>query len=248
MFWNIANLYRNICLHEVLLSYLLIREYLLPQKTHIWKFSDQKRTRCKFLQWSYIRVYPTPTCLCLTIQVWPQQKQSPILRCTGGKVSVICAVAPKVGPLVLSPKEVCEDIAQTTGDWKGQDYGETVHSEQKPRLSWYVLSLPWSSKPSRNYSGMARSRNTRDSGNNTFDEIVNITRQMQHQSLAREFSRTIRDPGDCQICGLQCWWLLPTCRHQWYHQCYGRIPSYLITAKENILVKDHLTIPPKSHM
>lgn len=37
-----------------------------------------------------------------------------------------------------------------------------------------------------------------DSGNNTFDEIVSITWQMQHRSLARELSRNIREPRNCQ--------------------------------------------------
>lgn len=34
----------------------------------------------------------------------------------------------------------------------------------------------------------------------TFDEIVNIVQQVPHQSLAREFSGTIRGPGDCPVC------------------------------------------------
>src|SRR3978361_807240 len=39
------------------------------------------------------------------------------LRATGGEVGATSALAPKIGPLGLSPKKVGEDIAKATGDW-----------------------------------------------------------------------------------------------------------------------------------
>ncbi|MGH0158483.1 UNVERIFIED_CONTAM: hypothetical protein FKN15_058125 [Acipenser sinensis] len=41
------------------------------------------------------------------------------MRCTGGEVGATSALAPKIGPLGLSPKKVGDDIAKATGDWKG---------------------------------------------------------------------------------------------------------------------------------
>ncbi|CAD7687396.1 unnamed protein product [Nyctereutes procyonoides] len=41
------------------------------------------------------------------------------LRCTSGEVGAMSALAPKIGPLGLSPKKVGDDIAKATGDWKG---------------------------------------------------------------------------------------------------------------------------------
>lgn len=41
------------------------------------------------------------------------------LRATGGEVGASSALAPKIGPLGLSPKKVGEDIAKATGDWVG---------------------------------------------------------------------------------------------------------------------------------
>ena len=41
------------------------------------------------------------------------------LRCTSGEVGATSALAPKIGPLGLSPKKVGDDIAKATGDWKG---------------------------------------------------------------------------------------------------------------------------------
>ena len=37
----------------------------------------------------------------------------------GGEVAATSSLAPKVGPLGLSPKKIGEDIAKATSDWKG---------------------------------------------------------------------------------------------------------------------------------
>ena len=39
------------------------------------------------------------------------------LRVTGGEVGSSSSLAPKIGPLGLSPKKVGEDIAKATSDW-----------------------------------------------------------------------------------------------------------------------------------
>lgn len=39
------------------------------------------------------------------------------LRATGGEIGASATLAPKIGPLGLSPKKVGEDIAKATGDW-----------------------------------------------------------------------------------------------------------------------------------
>ena len=41
------------------------------------------------------------------------------LRAVGGEVGATSALAPKIGPLGLSPKKVGDDIAKGTADWKG---------------------------------------------------------------------------------------------------------------------------------
>lgn len=49
----------------------------------------------------------------------PNEVKVVYLRCTGGEVGATSALAPKIGPLGLSPKKVGDDIAKATGDWKG---------------------------------------------------------------------------------------------------------------------------------
>ena len=41
------------------------------------------------------------------------------MRVTGGEVGSAATLAPKLGPLGLSPKKVGEDIQKATMDWKG---------------------------------------------------------------------------------------------------------------------------------
>ncbi len=42
-----------------------------------------------------------------------------ILRAIGGEVGNTAGLAPKLGPLGLSPKKVGEDIMKNTQDWAG---------------------------------------------------------------------------------------------------------------------------------
>lgn len=42
-----------------------------------------------------------------------------ILRAIGGEVGNTAALAPKLGPLGLSPKKIGEDIQKNTQEWKG---------------------------------------------------------------------------------------------------------------------------------
>ena len=41
------------------------------------------------------------------------------MRTVGGEVGAASTLAPKVGPLGLSPKKIGEDIQKNTMDWKG---------------------------------------------------------------------------------------------------------------------------------
>lgn len=49
----------------------------------------------------------------------PNEVKVIYVRVTGGEVGAVSSLAPKVGPLGLSPKKVGDDIAKATGDWKG---------------------------------------------------------------------------------------------------------------------------------
>lgn len=68
---------------------------------------------------SPLRHADLPTCFTnpLRMERRTNQDSYSTLRATGGEVGASSALAPKIGPLGLSPKKVGEDIAKATGDW-----------------------------------------------------------------------------------------------------------------------------------
>uniref|UniRef100_G3X062 Large ribosomal subunit protein uL11 n=1 Tax=Sarcophilus harrisii TaxID=9305 RepID=G3X062_SARHA len=120
---------------------------------------------------------------------------SVFLRCTGGEVGATSALAPKIGPLGLSPKKVGDDIAKATGDWKGLRITVklTIQNRQAqievvPSASALIIKAL--KEPPRDRK---KQKNIKHSGNISLDEIINIARQMRHRSLARDLSGTIKE-------------------------------------------------------
>ncbi|XP_043315513.1 60S ribosomal protein L12-like [Cervus canadensis] len=139
----------------------------------------------------------------------PNEIKVMYLRCTSGEVSATSALAPKIGPLGLSPKKVGDDITKATGDWKGLRItvkltiqNRQAQTEVVPSAS--ILIIKALKEPPRERK---EQKNIKHSGNITFDEIVNIARQMWHRSLARELSGTIKEiletaqPVGCNVDG-----------------------------------------------
>ena len=75
------------------------------------KCSDFKKRKIIFFRnrsWSKMPPKFDPTAI---VEVY--------LRVVGGEVGATSSLAPKIGPLGLSPKKVGDDICKATGDWKG---------------------------------------------------------------------------------------------------------------------------------
>lgn len=66
-------------------------------------------------------------------KVDPTEVKVITLRATGGEVGSSSSLAPKIGPLGLSPKKVGEDIAKATGDW--------VRRARPPKMAGDVLMI-----------------------------------------------------------------------------------------------------------
>uniref|UniRef100_A0A8C6FWW9 Large ribosomal subunit protein uL11 n=1 Tax=Moschus moschiferus TaxID=68415 RepID=A0A8C6FWW9_MOSMO len=115
----------------------------------------------------------------------PNEIKVVYLRCTGGEVGATSALAPKIGPLGLSPKKVGDDIAKATGDWKGLRITVklTIQNRQAqievvPSASALIIKAL--KEPPRDRK---KQKNIKHSGNITFDEIVNIARQMRIKEI-----------------------------------------------------------------
>ena len=68
---------------------------------------------------SQIQVHLTPAVSTMLFKFDPNEIKAIYLRYTGGEVGATSALAPKMGPLGLSPNKVGDDITKATGDWKG---------------------------------------------------------------------------------------------------------------------------------
>lgn len=64
-------------------------------------------------------VYPTPAASPRPPKFDPNKIKVVCLRCSSGKISVMGTLAAAVIPLDLSPKEVGDDTAKTTGEKLG---------------------------------------------------------------------------------------------------------------------------------
>ncbi|XP_061567830.1 60S ribosomal protein L12 isoform X2 [Cololabis saira] len=125
----------------------------------------------------------------------PNEIKVVYMRCTGGEVGATSALAPKIGPLGLSPKKVGDDIAKATGDWKGLRITVklTIQNRQAaievvPSASALIIKAL--KEPPRDRKKV---KNIKHSGSVTFDEIVGIARVMRHRSIARELAGTIKE-------------------------------------------------------
>ncbi|CBQ71152.1 probable 60S ribosomal protein L12 [Sporisorium reilianum SRZ2] len=117
------------------------------------------------------------------------------LRATGGEVGASSALAPKIGPLGLSPKKVGEDIAKATGDWKGLRVTVqlTVQNRQAavsvvPSASSLVIKAL--KEPPRDRK---KEKNIKHGGNIALEEIVEIARKMRFKSFAKSLAGTVKE-------------------------------------------------------
>ncbi|PWN20500.1 putative 60S ribosomal protein L12 [Microstroma glucosiphilum] len=125
----------------------------------------------------------------------PNEVKIIYLRAVGGEVGASSALAPKIGPLGLSPKKVGEDIAKASGDWKGLRVTVqlTVQNRQAavaivPSASALVIKAL--KEPPRDRK---KQKNIAHSGNIPFDEIIEIGRKMRHKSFAKNLAGTVKE-------------------------------------------------------
>lgn len=118
-----------------------------------------------------------------------------MMRAVGGEVASAATLAPKVGPLGMSPKKIGEDIAKATKDWKGLKVtvkltviNRQATVEMVPASSSLVMRAL--DEPVRNRK---EEKNVVHDGNITLDQVIEIARTMRERSLARELSGTVRE-------------------------------------------------------
>jgi large subunit ribosomal protein L12e len=127
-----------------------------------------------------------------------------IMRTVGGEVGSASSLAPKIGPLGLSPKKVGEDIQKATMDWKGLNV--TVKLTVVNRQATVSMIPSASSLVMKALNEPVRDRkkvkNVKHDGNLTLDQVIDIARQMRERSMARKLAGTVKEIlGTCNSVG-----------------------------------------------
>ena len=116
-----------------------------------------------------------------------------IMRAVGGEVGSASSLAPKIGPLGLSPKKVGEDIQKATMDWKGMNVtvkltiiNRQATVEMVPSASSLIIKAL--NEPVRDRK---KEKNIKHDGNITLDQVIEIARTMRPRSMARSLQGTV---------------------------------------------------------
>eukprot|EP01024_Parvocaulis_polyphysoides_P068426 TRINITY_DN8337_c0_g1_i1.p1 TRINITY_DN8337_c0_g1~~TRINITY_DN8337_c0_g1_i1.p1 ORF type:complete len:185 (-),score=40.53 TRINITY_DN8337_c0_g1_i1:252-752(-) len=118
------------------------------------------------------------------------------LRVTGGEVGAASSLAPKLGPLGLSPKKIGEDIAKETAkDWKGLRVTVKLAVQNRQAKvsvipSAAALIIKALKEPPRDRK---KEKNIKHNGNISMDDIIEIARTMRERSGARKLSGTVKE-------------------------------------------------------
>uniref|UniRef100_W5U9D3 Large ribosomal subunit protein uL11 n=1 Tax=Ictalurus punctatus TaxID=7998 RepID=W5U9D3_ICTPU len=117
------------------------------------------------------------------------------LRATGGEVGASATLAPKIGPLGLSPKKIGEDIAKATKNFKGIRVTVQLTIQNRQAVVSVVpsassLLITALKEPPRDRK---KEKNIKHNGNIPFDEIVKIARELRSKSFAKELSGTVKE-------------------------------------------------------
>jgi large subunit ribosomal protein L12e len=118
------------------------------------------------------------------------------LRVVGGQVGATSSLAPKVGPLGLSPKKVGDDIAKATGDWKGLKVTVKLSIQNRKATVSVVpsaasLIIKALDEPARGDAEKG-SEHLHD-GDASMDDIIAVAKVMRPRSMARQFSGTVKE-------------------------------------------------------
>ncbi|ONH71806.1 hypothetical protein BOH78_4238 [Pichia kudriavzevii] len=125
----------------------------------------------------------------------PSEVKYLYLRAVGGEVGASSALAPKIGPLGLSPKKVGEDIAKATKDFKGIKVTVQLKIQNRqatasvvPSASSLVITALKEAPRDRK-----KDKNVKHSGNIPLDEIFEIARTMREKSFGKTLASVTKE-------------------------------------------------------
>ena len=124
----------------------------------------------------------------------PNEVKIIYVRVTGGEVPGASSLAPKVGPLGMSPKKVGDDIVKaTSAEWKGLRVTckllvQNRQAKVEVVPSAAALIIKALKEPPRDRKKV---KNIQHSGSITMDDIIRIAKVMRPRSLSKKFEGTV---------------------------------------------------------
>ncbi|KAK1868690.1 hypothetical protein I4F81_011173 [Pyropia yezoensis] len=117
------------------------------------------------------------------------------VRTTGGEVGAVASLAPKIGPLGLSPKKIGDQLAKATKEWKGLRVmcKLTVVNRQATvtvvpsAASMIIKALK---EPERDRKKV---KNIAHDGNLTMDAIIEVAKNTRRRSMAVKMEGTVKE-------------------------------------------------------
>ncbi|XP_075664254.1 large ribosomal subunit protein uL11x-like [Castanea sativa] len=128
----------------------------------------------------------------------PSQVVDMYIQVTRGEVGAVSSLAPKIGPLGLSPKNIREDIAKETAkDWKGLSVTvklmvQNCQAKVSVGPSAAALVIKALKEPECNRK---KTKNIKHNGNISLDDIIEMAKVMKPRSMAKEkdLSGTVKE-------------------------------------------------------
>ena len=126
------------------------------------------------------------------------------VRAVGGEPANTASLAPKLGPMGLSPKKIGDQIQKATGDWKGLRVTVQLSVQNRQATvsvvpSASALVIKALKEPARDRK---KEKDIQHDGNIDIEEIYNIARIMRDRSIAKEFKGTVKEIlGTCVSVG-----------------------------------------------
>ena len=117
------------------------------------------------------------------------------IRQYGGEIGASSVLAPKVGPLGMSPKKVGEDIQKASMEWKGIRITAKLTIQNRQAAVELVpnaasLIIKELKEPLRDRK---KTKNIKHNGNLTRDQIMQVARSMRFKSQARTLKGTLKE-------------------------------------------------------
>ena len=117
------------------------------------------------------------------------------IRTVGGEVSAVSSLAPKIGPLGLSPKKIGEQLCNATKEWEGlrvtcrlKVQNRQAEVEVVPSAAAYLIKGLMEPKRDRK-----KVKNIKHDGNLKLEYIIKIAKILRERSLSTNIKGCIKE-------------------------------------------------------